>query len=103
MSFDVNLPAINHLEVAPDKNRLTRIFLTNYCKALSDAFNENINVHKMKIIAFESTGRLKQYITRFLSKKQGIISFEKKYPVVIKHRELATSQPLFLYSHRKCR
>lgn len=77
MSFDVNLPAINHSEVAPDKNRLTRLFLTNYCKALSDAFNENINVHKMKIIAFESTGRLKQYITRFLSKKTGHHFFRK--------------------------
>ena len=38
MGFDVNLPAIDHPEVASDKNRLTRLFLTNYCKALSDAF-----------------------------------------------------------------
>ncbi len=46
MSFNVNLPAVDHLEVAPDKNRLTRLFLTNYCKALSDAFRKNVDYHK---------------------------------------------------------
>ena len=77
MSFDVNLPAINHSEVASDKNRLTRLFLTNYCKALSDAFIMNVNFHKNESKMVESTGRLKQYITRFLSKKTGHHFFRK--------------------------
>ena len=72
MSFDVNLPAINHPEVASDKNRLTGLFLTNYCKALSDAFRKNKDFHNRMNTEGESIGRLKQYITRLLSKKQGV-------------------------------
>ena len=46
MFFDVNLSAVDHPEVTPDKNRLTRLFLTkNYCKALSDAFKKNKEFH----------------------------------------------------------
>ncbi len=49
----------------------------------------------MIVKTIESIGRLEQYITRFLSKKnRAFISYENKYPVVIKHRELASSQPL---------
>ena len=59
MRFDINLPSIDHLEVASDKNRLTEIFLTNYCKALSNAFRKNKDFHNEKYMRVESIGRLK--------------------------------------------
>ncbi len=78
MSFDVTLPAINHLEVAPDKNRLTRLFLTNYCKALSDAFKMNVNFHKkMKVKRLRARGGLNSTSPAFFQKKTGYYLFRK--------------------------
>ena len=45
MRFDVNFPANNHSEVAPDTNPFTWRFLTNYCKALSRACFCEYNFH----------------------------------------------------------
>ena len=46
MSPDVNLAAIDHSEVAADANRLAaRLFLTDYCEALSNAIGLNENFH----------------------------------------------------------
>ena len=46
MGFDVNLAANNHSEVASDIDRLaSRLFLTDYCEALSNATESNVNFH----------------------------------------------------------
>ena len=45
MRFDVNFPAINHSEVAPDTNPFTWHFLTDYSKALSRARFCEYNFH----------------------------------------------------------
>ena len=59
MSLDVNLAAINHPEVASDTNRLAlRLFLTDYCKALSCALICNCDFHKIEILKPESKERL---------------------------------------------
>ena len=47
MPFDVNLSAINHPEVTSDADRSTRLFLTDYCKALSNAFDCKCDFHNM--------------------------------------------------------
>ena len=61
-------------EVASDADRFTGLFLTYYCKALSNAFDDKMDFHNKK--------------------NRVSISLENKYPVVIKHRELASSQSL---------
>ena len=67
MCFDVNLAAINHPEVASDANRLAaRLFLTDYCEALSRALNCNVDFHKNEVLKSESKGRLViEYSIRF--------------------------------------
>ena len=39
MGLDINLLSIDHPDVAFDSNRFMRLFLANYCKALSRALN----------------------------------------------------------------
>ena len=46
MRFDVNSPTADHSEVASDADSFTGLFLTYYCKALSDAFHDKMNLHK---------------------------------------------------------
>ena len=93
MSFDVNLPATDHPEVASDADSFTGLFLTNYCKALSRAFIIIKDFHKHEVLSTESKGRLViEYSIRFSSKNRAFIPFENKYPVVQKARELASSR-----------
>lgn len=94
MRFNVNRTAVNHFEMASDTNQFTGLFLTNYCKALSDAFKMNVNFHKkMKVKRLRARGGLNSTSPAFFQKNR-VLSLSKKYPVVIKHRELASSQPL---------
>ncbi len=71
MGFDVNLAAINHPEVASDIDRLaSRLFLTDYCKALSCALICNCDFHKIEINKPESKERLVIEYSIRLDKKQ---------------------------------
>ena len=69
MRSDVNLPVADHPEVASDTDSFTRLFLTDYCKALSRAFNCKCEFHKNEFLKSESKERLEiEYTIRFLSK-----------------------------------
>lgn len=43
VSFHINLPAVDHAEVASDENGLARLFLIDYSKALSNAIDTKDN------------------------------------------------------------
>ena len=58
VGLHIDFPAVNHLEVASDTNCLARLFLTDYCKALSRAFCVNDNYHKNEYELYESKERL---------------------------------------------
>ena len=58
MRFDVNFPAADHSEVASDADSFTRLFLTDYCKALSRVRFCNSNFHFAEIKKTENKGRL---------------------------------------------
>ena len=58
MSLHIDFPAVNHPEVASGTNCLARLFLTDYCKALSRAFCVNDNYHKNEYELYESKERL---------------------------------------------
>ena len=74
MWFDVNLSAINHSKVAPDAYWFTRLFLTDYCKALSRVRFCKSNFHFVESWMFENKGRLiTEYSIRF-DKKQDTYS-----------------------------
>ena len=94
MRFDVNFPAADHSEVASDADPFTGLFLTNYCKALSNAFNDDMNFHNKMIDCYlRALGGLHSSTPSvFFQRNRVSIPFENKYPVVIKHRELASSQ-----------
>ena len=96
MRFYVNFPAISHPEVASDVDTFTRLFLTNYCKALSNAFSNDNDFHIVMInSSLRALGGLHSSTPSVFFKKDRVsIPFENKYPVVINHRELAFSQPL---------
>lgn len=95
MRFDVNFPAADHSEVASDTDSFSRIFLTDYCKALSNAFDDKMNSHNKMINSYlRALGGLHSTPSDFFQKNRVSILLENKYPDVIKHRELASSQPL---------
>ena len=69
MRFDVNFPAADHSEVASDTYSFTRLFLTNYCKALSRACSCEYNFHDYERFNVESKERLLiEYAIRFSQK-----------------------------------
>ena len=84
MSPDVNLAAIDHSEVAADANRLAaRLFLTDYCEALSNAIGLNENFHfVMNNNSLRALGGSYSTSSAFSSKNRVSISYENKYPVV---------------------
>ena len=97
MRFDVNSPAADHSEVASDADSFTGLFLTDYCKALPNAFCDDNDFHIVMINSnLRALGGLHSTPSDFFQKNRVSIPFENKYPVVIKHRELASSQPPFL-------
>ena len=95
MRFDVNFPTVDHSEVASDADRFTGLFLTYYCKALSNAFDDKMDFHNKMINSYlRALGGLSSTPSDLFQKNRVSISLENKYPVVIKHRELASSQSL---------
>lgn len=89
MGFDVNLAAIGHSEVTSDTNRLAlRLFLTDYCKALSRAALCDYDFHKDEIIKCESKERLViEYSTRF-NKNRTPIQNESNVLLYLEHESL---------------
>ena len=89
MGFDVNLAAIDHSEVASDTNRLAaRLFLTDYCEALSRASMCDYDSHKIEIIESESKERLViEYSTR-LDKNRTNIQDEINVLLYLEHESL---------------
>ena len=45
VSLHIDFPAIGNPKMASDTNDFARLFLTDYCKALSRAFFDNNNFH----------------------------------------------------------
>jgi len=99
MGFHIYFPSFNHSEMASDTDNFARLFLTDYCKALSFAVSIDDNPHLlMNIKALRAKGGLNSTPSDYLQKNRVFISNKKKYPVVEQHRELAFSQPLELSS-----
>ena len=92
MSFHIDYPAVNHPKVASDTHSLARLFLTDYCKALPSAFKCNFDVHNRINSNLEARSGLNSTSSAFLQKNRASIFCENKYPAVLKHRELASSQ-----------
>ena len=94
MRFDVNFPAAGHPKVASDADSFTGLFLTDYCKALPNAFFNDNDFHIVMINSnLRALGGLHSSTPSvFFQRNRVSIPFENKYPVVKKHRELASSQ-----------
>ena len=103
MGLDVNLTATNHSEVTSDTDRLAvRLFLTNYCKALSNVSYLNENFHFSMINnTLRTWGGLNSTSSALDQKNRVSISSEDKYSVV---NSIESLPPLNRNSHsmRKC-
>ena len=99
MCFDVNLAAINHPEVASDTDRLaSRLFLTDYCEALSNADNLNENFHLiMNKFSLRALGGSCSTSSAIFQKNRISISYENKYPVLSSIESLLSSQLPFSF------
>ena len=89
MGPDVNFAAIDHSEVASDTDRFAvRLFLTDYCKALSCALICDYDFHKIESIESESKERLViEYSTR-LDKNRTPIQNESNVLLYLEHESL---------------
>ena len=98
MSPDVNLTAINHSEVASDADRLAaRLFLTDYCEALSNADNLNENFHLiMNSLSLRALGGSCSTSSALVQKNRALIPYGIKYPVV---NSIESLPPLNRNSH----
>jgi hypothetical protein len=56
VSLHIDFPAVGHPEMASDTNGFARLFLTDYCKALSRAFFTDYNFH-IGMIFYERRAR----------------------------------------------
>ena len=101
MCFDVNLAAINHSEVASDTDRFAaRLFLKDYCEALSNADNLNENLHfLMNSFGLRALGGSYSTSSALVQKNRVSISYENKYPVV---SSIESLPPLNRNSHSMC-
>ena len=89
MGFDVNLAAIDHSEVASDTDRLAaRLFLTDYCKALSRVLNCKGDFHNTEIIKSENKERLEIEYSIRLDKNRTDIQDEINVLLYKKHESL---------------
>ena len=102
MGFDVNLAAIGHSEVASDTDRLTaRLFLTDYCEALSNAIESNMNFHfVMNKCCLRALGGSCSTSSTNFQKNRVLISREIKYSVVSSIESLPS---LNYNSHSMCK
>ena len=89
MGFDVNLAAIDHSDVASDTDRFTaRLFLTDYCEALSRVLNCKGNFHNIEIFKSENKERLEiEYAIR-LDKNRTPIQNESNVLLYLEHESL---------------
>jgi len=99
MSFHIDLLAINHPEVTSDENSLTRLFLTDYSKALSDALNENVNIHSNMIFCGLKAWSGLQNTSSAISQKNRVnTSCENKYSVLKSIGSLPSPNRIFTFS-----
>ena len=84
MSFDVNLAPIDHSEVTSDTYGFAaRLFLTDYCEALSNATELNVNFHfLMNKCSLRALGGSCSTSSAFGQKNRALISHEIKYSVL---------------------
>ena len=88
MRFDVNLPVTDHSEVASDTDSFTRLFLTDYCEALSRASMGDYDFHKNEIKKSESKERLVIEYSIRLDKNRTPIRNEINVLLYSKHESL---------------
>lgn len=88
MRFDVNFPATDHSEVASDTDSFTRLFLTDYCKALSRACFCEYNFHNNERFNAESKERLVIEYTIRLDKNRTSTQKEINVLLYSKHESL---------------
>ena len=88
MRFDVNFPAVDHFEVATDTDLFTRLFLTDYCKALSRACFCEYNFHNNERFNAESKERLVIEYTIRLDKNRTSTQKEINVLLYSKHESL---------------
>jgi len=99
MSFHIDLPAIYHPEVTSDENCLTRLFLTDYSKALSDAVSENVNIHcKMIFSGLKARSGLHNTSSAISQKNRVPTSRENKYSVLKSIGSLPSPNRIFTFS-----
>lgn len=98
MSPDVNLAAIDHSDVASDTNRLAaRLFLTDYCEALSNADDLNEDFHLiMNNLSLRALGGSYSTSSVLVQKNRVPISFENKYSVVVASRACLLSTAILI-------
>ncbi len=71
MSSHIDFPAVNHPKVSSDQNCLARLFLTDYCKALSRAdFNKDDFHLMMNFSGLRARRRPQQYSIRYIKKTE---------------------------------
>ena len=100
MRFDVNLSAVNHSEVATDADWFTRLFLTNYCKALSCVRFCKSYFHYNEIRKIENNGRLTiKYSIRF-DKNRTFTHNEINVLLCVEHESLPS---LDFHNFYKCK
>ena len=97
MRFDVNLPATDHSEVASDTDSFTRLFLTDYCKALSRACFCEYNFHNNERFNAESKERLVIEYTIRLDKNR--TSTQKEINVLLYSKHESLPPPALNYIH----
>ena len=89
MGFDVNLAAIGHSEVTSDTDRLAaRLFLTDYCKALSRVLNCKGDFHNIEIFKSENKERLEIEYSIRLDKNRTSIQNESNVLLYLEHESL---------------
>lgn len=100
MRFDENLTTVNHSKVTTNSNWFAELFLTDYCKALSRAFNCNGYFHKNEVIKAESKERLeKEYSTR-LTTNGAFTHKEINVPLFLKHESLPSLDLNYHYNNK---
>ena len=89
MSPDINLVAVDHSKVASDTYRfVARLFLTDYCEALSRASMGDYDFHKNEIKKSESKERLVIEYSIRLDKNRTPIRNEINVLLYSKHESL---------------
>ncbi len=82
MSLHIDFPAVDHPEVASDQDAFARLFLTDYCKALSRAFDSNYDDHNNMILkCLRARSGFSSTPSDFYQKNRALISDRNKYPV----------------------